>query len=443
MSTHTSVVIGGGFAGIAAAVELSDRGDRVHLIERDSRLGGKVDEVVVGDLTVPKAADNYLARRPEVSGLAERLGLADELIVPAASSPRIYRDGALHRLPPNVLGIPATDELAATGLISAAGAERAALDRTMPDDRPSHDESVGALVRRRLGDEVLEYLVDPLLGGINAGDSDQLSLESGTPQLAELRTHGPSLLDAAAAALAKRPANPAPVFRSVRGGLCRLVDAAEAELRSRANVSIHVDYEATLSRDQEGWAVDGIDADHVVIATPALAASKLLDTIAPDVSTGLTAIDYSSPAVAIIVLAPNTLDVDPAISGILVPRLCGLHITAISFASHKWPDIAGDGRQILRISTGRRNDTRWMNMSDEDLMNVVLADASEVLGQIVPPGKSAIARWPHSLPQYDVGHADWVAGVDSQLSRYPGLSFAGAWRNGLGLPAVVASGQSV
>lgn len=440
---QTVAVIGGGLAGIAAALQLGERGARVHLIEKASRLGGKVDEVSVDGIVIPRAADNFLARRHEVSDLADRLGLANELTSPSARSPRIYRDGRLHPVPPSVLGIPATNELSATGLISAAGNARALEDRTLPDDRPAADESVGAMVRRRLGDEVLEYLVDPLLGGINAGDSDRLSLESGAPQLAELRAHGPSLLDAAEAFLKNRPTPGGPVFRSIRGGICRLVDAAEAELRSMANVSIETECAPTLRPNGSRWTVGSHDVDRVIIATPSSAAASLVQSFAPDLSRRLETLDYSSVAVVVLVLAAGTLDIDPAISGVLVPRACGLHVTAVSFASHKWPDLADDGRQILRISVGRRDDLRWRDLSDDELIDVICSDASEVLGQPVPSGKWAIARWPQSLPQYDVGHADWLRGVDDACQDFPGLTLVGAWRDGLGLPAVVASGQSV
>lgn len=441
--TETVVVIGGGLAGIAAALTLSDRNLDVHLIEQESRLGGKVDELTIDGVTIPSAGDNFLARRPEVSDLAEYLGLERDLISPVARSPRIYRDGRLHPLPPNVLGIPATDDLTATGLISASGSARAAQDRVLPDDRPQTDESVGDLVRRRLGDEVLEYLVDPLLGGINAGDSDRLSLECGTPQLAELRAHGPSLLAAVEKLIESRPATPGPVFRSIRGGLCRLIEAAEGELRSRPNVSIELNRTATLERRGEQWVIDSIAADRVVIATPAFAAASLVDSFSRELSQHLTSMDYSSVAVAVITLPPRTLDIDQTISGVLIPRGCGLHVTAISFASHKWPDLAHDDRQILRVSVGRRSDTRWQALSDEALISVVAADASEVLDQHVPIGDWSIARWHQSLPQYDVGHARWLETVDAATAAFPGLTLVGAWRNGLGLPAVVASGQSV
>lgn len=441
-SSGTTAVIGGGIAGISAALALSSGGETVHLFERTSSLGGKIGETVVGDVTIPTGPDAFLARRTEVTDLAVELGLGDRLISPTAGSARIYRDGALHPLPPNVLGIPATDDLATSGLISPEGASRAAQDRTAPDDRVHADESVGSLVRRRLGDEVLEYLVDPLLGGINAGDSDRLSVEAGVPQISQLREMRPSLLAAAEATLANRPTNPPPVFSSVQGGLSRLVDEAEAVLRQRENVSVHTDTEARLVPSSTGWMVDSHAVDRVVIATPAFAAADLLRGFSDELADELASIDYSSVAVALLVLPAKTLPIDPSISGVLIPRLCGHHVTAISFASHKWPDMAGDDRQLLRVSVGRREDTRWLDMTDERLLQVILDDVAAVLGQAIPPGPSAIARWPQSLPQYDVDHSHRVARIDELTSSLPGLSFVGAWRHGLGLPACVASGRS-
>lgn len=442
----TTAVIGGGISGLCAALTLSSGSEMVHLFERASVLGGKIGETTVDGITIPTGADAFLARRTEVTELAIELGLGEQLISPSAGSARIYRDGLLHPLPLNVLGIPATDDLGSSGLISPEGAARAAQDRTTGDNRIDGDESVGDLVRRRLGDEVHEYLVDPLLGGINAGDSDRLSIEAGVPQIAQLRAKGPSLIASAEATFANRPADPPPVFSSVKGGLNRLIDEAHAQLRERPNVSIHTGADATLHRSPlhgstERWAVDSTVVDRVVIATPAFAAAHLVRPFDQELADELHSIDYSSVGLALLVLPPNTLSIDPSISGVLVPRLCGHHVTAISFASHKWPNMAGDDRQILRVSVGRRTDERWINMDDDELLEVVRDDVAAVLGQPLPPGPSAIVRWPRSLPQYDVGHNHRVARIDDLTAAFAGLSFVGAWRHGLGLPACVASGR--
>ena len=442
----TVAIVGGGITGIVAALSASTNGDTVHLFERTDFIGGKIDEWIRPhgrEQSIPTGPDAFLARRPEVTELAISLGLEDKLISPSAGSARIYRDGRLHPLPPSVLGVPASADLGDTGLISAEGAARASLDLDARDDRPDGDESVGAMVRRRLGDEVHEYLVDPLLGGINAGDSDRLSVVSGVPQLDVLRKKHSSLMTAATQTLAAAPSNPGPVFQSIDGGLNRLIDAAEAELERRTNVSVHLSTSAELDRGTDSaWSVSNIEVDEVILTTPAGVTADLIRAIAPAAADELAAIDYSSVALTILILPPNTIDLDPSISGVLVPRLCGLHVTAVSFASHKWPELAPDGSQILRVSVGRRTDERWSQLRDDEVVQLIRNDLSEIFETIIPDGPSLLTRWMQSLPQYDVGHADRVQAIDHATRHLDGLVLTGAWRSGLGLPACVASGRA-
>ena len=442
----TVAVIGGGITGIVAALNLSSAGNTVHLFEQHDALGGKIDEWTEPqgrEQSIPTGPDAFLARRPEVTDLAISLGLEGQLVSPAAGSARIYRDGRLHPLPPSVLGVPAEGDLSATGLISAEGAARADLDLDAPDNRPNGDESVGDMVRRRLGDEVHEYLVDPLLGGINAGDSDRLSVVSGVPQLDVLRKKHPSLMTAAAQTLAAAPSSPGPVFQSIAGGLNRLIDAAEAELRHRPNVHLHLGVSAVVQRDSDAsWTVLDVDADEVVFTTPARITAELIEDFAAEAAREIAAIDYSSVALTVLILPPGTIDIEPAISGVLVPRLCGLHVTAVSFASHKWPTLAPDGAQILRVSVGRRTDERWIGLSDADVAQLIRRDLSEIFDTAIPDGPAHVTRWMQSLPQYDVGHSDRITAIDDAIRDIDGLTLAGAWRAGLGLPACVASGMN-
>ncbi len=442
--TSKVAIIGGGITGISAALEVARRGAEVHLFEAGDVLGGKIAEVELDGRVLPTAPDNFLARRTEMTELAISLGLEGELVSPAAGSPRIVRDATLYPLPPNVLGIPATAELA-PGLLSAEGIARLKEDLGMGLSSPNAEESAGDLVRRRLGDEALEYLVDPLLGGINAGDSDQLSITSGVPQLLTLRDRAPSLIDAAAATLASRPANPGPVFQSVAGGLRRLVEAAETALRDNG-AHVHLGSAAQLARDGDRWRVtndDGTtDTSHVIVTTPARVTGLLIEPFSPDGAAALASISYSSVALTLLILPPGTIDVDASISGVLVPRNEGMHITAVSFASHKWPGLAPDGAQVLRVSTGRRNRTSWQELSDEELVNAIRSDLGQTFTTEIPAGPSHVTRWMNALPQYDVGHQDKVQKLDEAMTSLSGLVVTGAWRDGLGLPACVGAGRS-
>lgn len=449
-SPRPVAVIGGGISGLTAAFELVEAGRSVMLFEAADSLGGKIAETSIDGTVIPTGPDAFLARRPEVTELAQRLGLAESLVSPVARSARIYRDGQLHPLPPNVLGVPATTDLTATGLISAEGAERAqrgpADAQGQDQGAAPEDESVGSLIRRELGDEVLEFLVDPLLGGINAGDSDRLSVVSGVPQLDALRRRDGRLLDAAAATLAeaaqRAPQGDAPaIFHSIDGGLGRLIDRLVDHLNQSGRCEIRTSNNAKIAQTEDGWLVNGVEVDQIISTVPARHAAALVADVAPDAANLLCEIEYSSVSLILLTLAPGTIDLDQEISGVLVPRSLGHHVTAISFASHKWPTLAVGGRQVLRVSVGRRTDSRWIDFDDETLVSEIERDLSEIFSTTVEAVHTHVTRWTHALPQYDVGHQQRIEQLDRHLADVSGIHLTGAWRDGLGLPACVAAGR--
>lgn len=454
-------IIGGGIAGLTAAhrlVDVAPTSYDVHVFEASDRLGGKIASEVVDGIVVPTAPDAFLARRNEMRDLVHELGLGDQMVAPEASVAKLYRSGHLYALPPSVLGIP-TDLAALSGLISEAGIRRAEEDLSRPDDRPAGDESVGQLVRRRLGDEILEYIVDPLLGGINAGDSDRLSIFDGAPQIGELRAGHASLLTAARQVRASAESSTScpsdsPVFLSVRGGLDVVVERIGQILEAAPNANVHLNTSIDrLGRPDAGsarWEItpapegdpDRRLFDDVIVATPAPISARLLGDVSVGAAQILGTVEYSSVALVVLVFAPETVTLDASISGVLVPRLEGLHLTAISVATNKWPEIDPAGRQVLRVSVGRRDDPRWLGLDDDELTAVVLDDLAAVIGLDASPKAVLTTRWMDALPQYDVGHRDRVNAIEDMLLQdAPGVVLAGAALRGLGLPACVASGR--
>ncbi len=448
LSDQPIAVIGGGITGLSAAFELIESGRRVMLVEASSTFGGKIAETSLDGSVVPTGPDAFLARRHEVTELAGELELGESLNSPVARSARIYRNGSLHPLPPNVLGVPATSALESSGLISAKGAAIAARGPVDGSTGDVHrDESVGALIRRELGDEVLEFLVDPLLGGINAGDTDRLSVMSGAPQLDALRKRPGRLLDAAAATISEAArtvdsTNPTPVFHSIEGGLGRLVDALVERLEASGRCELVTNTSGVIHPSGSGWLVNDTSVDQVIATVPAFVTSRLVEPIAPVVARLLDTIDYSSVALVLLTLAPDTINLDPEISGVLVPRTLGHHVTAISFASHKWPSLAIGGRQVLRVSVGRRTDERWCELTNAELIAAIEHDLSEIFDVDVHATHSEVTRWIRALPQYDVDHRLRIRELDQLLDDLPGLHLTGAWREGLGLPACVGAGRS-
>jgi oxygen-dependent protoporphyrinogen oxidase len=452
------VVVGGGIAGLAAAHELVGRGAHVTLVEKDERVGGKLRTSPFAGRLVDDGADAFLLRVPEALDLCREVGLADGLVHPAARTAYIWSRGELHPMPPQLMGVPTDlDALEESGLLSPAGLARAREDLTAPPTPLDDDEAIATAIARRLGDEVVERLVDPLVGGINAGDTRALSLAAVVPQLdAALRDpdHA-SLIEACrarAAATATTPiiGGPPPVFASPAGGMGQLPAAVvaglgDADVRTGRAV---VGLEPTAGR---GWRVavdDGtsLDADAVVLAAPGPITAGLLEPLpgAADAARLLAAVEYVSVAIVVLALPLDHLARPLDRSGFLVPRVEETQaLTACSWSSTKWAHLApeaGDGTAVVRASAGRAGDERALELDDTDLVARLLADLERTMGLTGAPTEVRVNRWPSSFPQYAPGHLDRVAQAEAALP--PGLALAGAALRGVGVPACIRSGRA-
>jgi protoporphyrinogen/coproporphyrinogen III oxidase len=447
-------VVGGGISGLAAAWAGMQQGADVVLLEAAGAPGGKLRTSPVAGIEIDEGADAFLARVPEAVRLCRELGLADDLVSPATGTAYVWIDGALRRLPPEqLLGVPTDlDAVAASGILTAAGVERARADLTAPDDAPTGDEAIGGLVRRRLGDEVLDRLVAPLLGGIWAGDCDLLSLRVAAANLAEARDRDPSLIRGAAALRAEaieRGVADSPVFLAPGGGVARLVDALAERLGERLRCGAPV---SGLEPDGAGWRVatgDGdrpgphrhppVLADRVVLATPAYVTARLLAGLVPEVAAFLSGIDYASVVLTVLVVPREGIDHPLDGSGFLVPKSSGRLLTACSWMTSKWAHLSVDpSTVILRPSAGRAGDERALAATDEELVAALVDDLRDTMGLHARPTAVRVTRWERSFPQPRPGHLDAVARAERALAeRAPGLTMAGAWELGVGIPACI------
>ncbi|HMG44167.1 MAG TPA: protoporphyrinogen oxidase [Acidimicrobiales bacterium] len=441
-------VVGGGIAGLAAAWEARRRGADVVVLEADGRVGGKLRTSPVAGVALDESADGFLARVPEAVELCRSVGLTDELVSPATGAAYLWSEGTLRRLPSEqLLGVPTdVDAVAATGILTAAGLARLREDLDRPDDRPpgDADEAIGALVRRRLGDEVLDKLIAPLVGGIWAADCDALSLQVATPQLAEARRRNASLVRGAAELRAAAPSSEAPVFLAPRGGMGQLVDALRERLGDAVRVATPVD---ALDRRDGRWHVApaGISADAVVVATPAGMTAKLVGPHAPDAGARLADVGYSSVALLALAVRREDIERDLDGSGYLVPPSEGRLLTACSWTSAKWPHLAralDPELVLLRASAGRAGDERALGLDDDALVSALLADLGATMGLHGTPVDVRLTRWHDSFPQPRPGHADRVAAIRADLAAHaPGVAVAGSWVDGVGMPACIRSAQ--
>jgi oxygen-dependent protoporphyrinogen oxidase len=426
-------VVGGGMAGLAAAHELASAGADVVVLEGSDRLGGKLRLGEVGGLTLDLGAESVLARRPEGLDLIHAVGLDDRLVHPETITASIWTHGALRAMPPTVMGIPAD-----AAALAASGIAKMPAPRILP--APDSDVSVAEFVTERLGRDVLDRLVEPLLGGVYAGSTDQLSLRATTPQIAAL---GDDLLAAAAQHRAQATAS-GPVFAGLVGGVGQLPAAVAA------TPGIEVRLDATVRsvvRTSEGWRlsvgpttdVETLDVDAVVVATPAPAAARLLAQEAPDAAFALAAVDYASMAIVTYVFDDAVV---PEGSGFLVPPVDGTFIKAATVSSNKWGWVADSGRTVIRSSVGRAGDSTLLQHDDGVIATRALADLRAAFGALPEPADLVVQRWGGGLPQYDVGHLDRVELVERSVATVPLLEVCGAAYRGVGIPAVIASGRA-
>lgn len=447
-AAKTVVVVGGGISGLAAARDLVLAGATVTLVE-PAHVGGKLHGSPFAGRMLDEAADAFLARVPDGVALCQELGIDGDLVAPGARRAYVWSYGALRLLPDSqVLGVPTDlDELAASGIISPEGVERAQHDLTAPLLTPEGDIAIGSLMRARLGDEIAERLIDPLVGGINAGDTDQLSLAATVPQLdAAARSGAGSLIEACRIQRAAAADPDAPVFFAPRGGMGSLAEATLADATARG-LEVLTASAGGLERDGTGWrlALEGgrwLRADGVVITAPAPTAAALVRPHATRAGTLLAAIPYAS--VAMIAIAVDRAGIDRELdgSGLLVPRVEGRTVTACSWATSKWPHLADGSTVVLRASVGRDGDEQMHTLSDEALVGAVLADLGDVMGLRGEPSEVRVTRWVDSLPQYRPGHLDRVAAVEADLAEMaPGVVVTGAALRGLGVPACIRQGR--
>jgi protoporphyrinogen/coproporphyrinogen III oxidase len=490
------VIVGGGIAGLAAAFFLRDEPVRVTVLEGSPRLGGKLSVSEIAGVAVDEGAEALLVTRPEGTGLIAEVGLAGDRVAPGTTSSAIWTLGALRPLPRHqFMGVPSDlAELAGSGVVSGEGAARASQDLELPPTTRDGDVPVADFVGARFGPEVVNRLVDPLLGGVYAGRSSDLSFDATMPALAAASRRYRSLAEAVGSLLPspapvpagerdRAPAGLRPggsVFTTLAGGLGQLpaflAKASGAEVRTTAMTrALSPAPGAPSARGargapgawgapdaEPGWrltvgsaaAEELIEADAVILAVPARPAARLLTGV-PGTSAAVTALgEISYASMAIVTLAyprsafPGSGLAALGWSGYLVPAVDGRAVKAVTFSSVKWPHLAevtapgAEPLEVVRCSVGRIGEEALVQRGDEDLAAVAAAELAAATGVQGAPAAHRITRWGGALPQYTVGHLDRVARIRAAVATQPGLAVCGAAYEGVGIPACVATARA-
>ncbi|CAM4339927.1 protoporphyrinogen oxidase [Paenibacillus typhae] len=455
-SRRKVVIIGGGLSGLSAAFyvrkyyrEAGVQPDIV-LLEKENVLGGKIETLQREGFVIEKGPDSFLARKTAMVELAQELKLDHELVTtnPNAKKTYILQKGKLHPMPAGlVLGIPTElKPFLQSGLISFSGKMRAMLDFVLPPRRSKEDESLGELIERRLGTEVLENMTEPLLAGIYAGDMRKISLQATFPQFGEVERKYGSLIRGMTTGrkpVETHTGTKKSAFLTFRGGLQSLVQALIRELHDveqRTGTAAAAIKESGITGASRYLVQldsgEVLQADDIFVTVQDFAAAGLLRPhvdVAP-----LEDVNYVSVANVVLAFAKKDIVTEYDGSGFLVPRKEGRNITACTWTSTKWLHTSPDDKVLLRCYVGRSGDEQNVELPDKALTELVLKDLREIMGITAKPLFSEITRLRRSMPQYPVGHPARIAGLRSELGqKLPGVYAFGAGYDAIGLPDCV------
>lgn len=444
------VIVGGGISGLVAAYRMQGLvpGAQITLVEREARLGGKIATERHEGFIIEGGPDCFLARKPRGLALCEEMGLLERLQGRDEAHPETYvlREGTLHRLPEGLTGLVPTnlDALADSTLISPDGQARLAQEPTLPPAPDEGDESVAHFATRRLGAEVFEQLVEPLLAGIYGGDASQLSLSATFPQLRQLeRTQG-SLLRGLQAGPGGGAATAYPPFVAFRSGMGEWVERlAERLTATTRRLGVGV---TAVQPAGAGYTValdDGsqLPADALILTTPAFVTARLLAPWEPALAAAHAEIPYGS--VATVSLAYDEAGLPRPLQGrgYVIPRVEGTEVLACTWSSNKWAGRAPEGFALLRVYLGRYGGRDLLQEADNALVQMARDELARTLNLSVAPLFHRLYRWPHSMPQYTLGHPQRLALIEERLTHHPALFLAGAAYRGVGLPDCIHSAE--
>lgn len=443
------IVVGCGISGIAAAYFMqlasTDIRPQITLVEQGSRLGGKVFTQLVSDQAVDLGPDSLIIASPGIRKLLSDLDLSSEMTAPGQPGSYVWARGRLRRLPPGTLfGVPhQLRPLLASGIVSPLGLARASWDLLLGSQPLSADPSIEETIRPRLGTELFENLVEPLLGGAFAGRARSISAQSTVPPVRALALDNRSLY----LGIRRRQRNShqdsysGPMIVNFKGGLTRLVEALSSRL---ANCDVRTNSKVkeikTISNGYSVTLSDGstIEADLVVLATPAHISAGLLRTLNPQAAAELKTIPYVDVATVALSFHSNQIPRKLDATGFLVPPSAGKLITGCTWTSAKWPTGSSSDISVIRCMIGNYGDRAWDNVDNASLLQKVYAELELFMGITSPPLEHIVQRWPATLPSFIVGHDARLRSVFAALRATPQLRLVGAPYGGAGLANCIA-----
>lgn len=460
-------VIGGGITGLTTAWRLSggsnlaeitsipfEKDIEVHLFEATQHLGGKIIGENFCDTKIDLGPESILARVPQALKLAEQLGLKDQMIFPTSKKSFLWAKDKLHELPKDTLmGIPKKIHLSdLLPLMSPLGIMRILLEPFLPPTGAEDDISVGEFITKRLGKELVDVLVDPLLGGVYACPSHDLSLAATIPALDHIRKNYRSIRTGIKAS-SKVATNISStiagdnIFFSFQSGLSVLTDKLQERL-VKQKVSIHKGTPVSkIKKASNGWEIltqgQSLYVDSVVITTPAWQTAQLIEDLSPELALELKDLHYTS--VALVTFAYKKEAIDPSIkgNGFVVSSQEGLLTTACTWSSRKWPRFDNSEYFILRASLGNKTNQEILRQTDEVIIQRVENELENIMSISAAPLAAKVSRWDSSLPQYKVGHLNKIKRIEALSQSLGKIKIAGSSIYGVGIASCIANADKI
>ncbi|MGH7168146.1 MAG: protoporphyrinogen oxidase [Nitrospiraceae bacterium] len=461
-------IVGGGIAGLATAFSLQERAAEAGiplactLIESDREWGGKIVTHRVGDALIEAGPDSFLSQKPWALQLCAKLGLSDRVMNTneAHKKTYVFSRGRLRELPEGLVVIaPAKlGSLLRSGLLSWPGVARMALDLVLPARRADGDESLASFFRRRVGREVFQRVIEPLMAGIYAGDAEQISLKATFPRFLEMeREHG-SLIRGMLAGRKSAPSSglnaaaARTMFVTLRDGLGEMVRVLVARIRE-AGVTMLSEHRVMALRVRSTrpgtWTYDlllesgqVVTADAVVLATPAYVTADLVRSLSPTAAGALEAIPYASTATISLMYGADEVASLKGF-GFVVPRAEGRALLAATWTSSKWAHRAPPSQALVRAYVGGVGRETILKTDDDTMVRHVREELQSMAGITALPSYVRVHRWERGMPQYTLGHLERLETIQSSLSPYRGLYLTGAAYRGIGIPDCIRDGSDM
>ncbi|MDR1924152.1 MAG: protoporphyrinogen oxidase [Planctomycetaceae bacterium] len=463
-------IIGAGISGLSAAYRFNQICPTcgIDIFDRRSRIGGLLETLCQDGYEIEQSADNFITTIPWGIQLCKELGLTDKLVQTNSAFRRTYvvRNGKLHLLPDGFLMMAPTKlyPMATTPILSIFGKIRAGLELFIPARKDNNDESMADFVRRRLGREVFERLVEPLVSGVYAADMEKLSLMATLPRFREMeRDHG-SLIRAMQKQLAaNRSANLAEqsgarysMFVTIKGGLSVICNTIAEKLPTNS-IKLGQNITAIKKTNNNKWILTSnankIDShnphtpnnttteyDAVILSCQAHDAAELITEELPEISQRLAKIEHEGTAIATFAFNSNQIKQNIKGMGFVVPKIENSAILAGSFSSLKYPHRAPEGKQLIRIFAGGARMPNAATMNDNELVPLLLGELRRVVEIVGEPLLAVVSHWARTMPQYHIGHRDLINEIETLSKNEPNFALAGNAFHGIGIPNCIRSG---